>query len=303
MKFCVQCGTPAPTAPAPPAAAPPSASGRKCASCGAEAQPNVKFCIACGASLTASAPPPPPATKPSSPLIWIVVVLLILALGAGDFFAYKKLFGPKPSEEGLLAPPQVPTLPSEAEPPPATVEPEPTAQISAPPASRIPEARLPTRTRPPAAPPSTATERPVTAASEPPAAAPQAATPRAAPPAPLTQTEAPKRVEILKPETPIPQEPPRPAPPAKPAYEGPPAGVLLWSGQLDKNGSVTIEGKRATFGNLTGELPGVPVMIELDQREFALAEAPGPSNNWKRITIRSRNKRHSVVTIKWSILK
>jgi hypothetical protein len=78
---------------------------------------------------------------------------------------------------------------------------------------------------------------------------------------------------------------------------------MLWSGQLEKNGSVTINGNTASFGRLTGELPGVPVMIEVDQREFALAEAPGPSNGWKRMTIRSRSKRHSVVTIKWSILK
>jgi hypothetical protein len=78
---------------------------------------------------------------------------------------------------------------------------------------------------------------------------------------------------------------------------------LLWSGRLDKNGSVTIDGNSASFGDLTGELPGVPVMIEVDQREFALAESPSPSNGWKRMTIRSRSKRHSVVSIQWSILK
>ena len=93
------------------------------------------------------------------------------------------------------------------------------------------------------------------------------------------------------------------APRARPGYSGPPEGVLLWSGRLDKNGSVTITGNSASFGELTGELPGVPVMIEVDQRDFALAETPSPSNGWRRITIRSRSKRHSVVSIKWSVMR
>jgi hypothetical protein len=44
-------------------------------------------------------------------------------------------------------------------------------------------------------------------------------------------------------------------------------------------------------------------MIEVDQRDFALAETPSPSNGWRRITIRSRSKRHSVVSIKWYVMK
>jgi len=49
-------------------------------------------------------------------------------------------------------------------------------------------------------------------------------------------------------------------------------------------------------------LPGLPVQLEIDAREFAIVEAPAPSNNWKRLVIRSRNKRHTVITVQWKII-
>jgi hypothetical protein len=77
---------------------------------------------------------------------------------------------------------------------------------------------------------------------------------------------------------------------------------LVWIGHLEKNGSVTIDGHSASMGSLTGALPGVPVIIDINQREFALAETPSPSNGWSRLVIRSRSKRHSVVSIKWTVI-
>lgn len=79
--------------------------------------------------------------------------------------------------------------------------------------------------------------------------------------------------------------------------------TINWSGQLEKDGLIRIEGNRASIGSMTGELPGVPVVIDLDSKEFAVAEAPAPSNGWKRLVIRSRHRRHSVILIKWSILQ
>jgi hypothetical protein len=107
-----------------------------------------------------------------------------------------------------------------------------------------------------------------------------------------------KHVEILKP------PPAEQAPAAAPAvYSGPPSGLLVWIGRLEKNGSVTIDGRSASMGSLTGALPGVPVIIDINQREFALAETPGPSNGWRRLVLRSRSKRHSVVSIKWTVIR
>jgi hypothetical protein len=78
--------------------------------------------------------------------------------------------------------------------------------------------------------------------------------------------------------------------------------VLIWSGQVEKNGVVIIDGPNAIAGILSGDfLPGVPVILDVDTQEFALVEVPGPSNGWKRLTIRSRNKRHTVITVKWTV--
>jgi hypothetical protein len=247
-------------------------------------------------------------------MVLVLVVLVVAALGVGGFFAYKKFFAPAAPESlpgaGQQAAVEQPgAMPSGGEPPargeqPATPSPEPASPAPAPAAGQSTSRGISVGRRvstpPPAAAPSTpvASEPPAPAPSAPPASPAPVETPAAAP------VQEQRRVEILKPETPIPQEAPRQAaPPVKPAYSGPPSGVVLWSGRLDKNGSVTIDGNSASFGNLNGALPGVPIMIEVDQREFALAETPSPSNGWKRITIRSRSKRHSVVTIKWSILK
>ena len=64
-----------------------------------------------------------------------------------------------------------------------------------------------------------------------------------------------------------------------------------------------IDGRTAQSGTLNGALPGVPVMIDIDAREFAIAEAPSPGNGWRRLVIRSRRKTHSVVTIRWTVIK
>jgi hypothetical protein len=99
----------------------------------------------------------------------------------------------------------------------------------------------------------------------------------------------------------VPSAPAGPAPVPTP-YTGQRSGTLSWSGTLEKDGVVVIDGNRASAGSVTGELPGVPVEIDLNAKEFGVAEAPSPSNGWKRIAIRSRRKRTAVVTIKWTAL-
>jgi hypothetical protein len=89
--------------------------------------------------------------------------------------------------------------------------------------------------------------------------------------------------------------PPAPATPPAPgikAYGGPKSGVVNWSGRIEKNGTVALDGK----------LPGVPVMINIDTKEFAIVEAPSPANGWNRVVIRSKNKRHTVIAVGWAVL-
>jgi hypothetical protein len=47
----------------------------------------------------------------------------------------------------------------------------------------------------------------------------------------------------------------------------------------------------------------VPVLVSLDSLDFGLAEMPGPSNGWKRIVLRSRVNRDSVVSVRWTLLR
>jgi hypothetical protein len=259
---------------------------------------------------------PTPAVAPSrktSPIVFVLVAVLVVALGVGGFFAYKEFFAPAATGQPPAPEQQAAAVqPGEAAPggageqalggPPAAPDFQPPAQVQAPARgdSSMGGSTRGARTSTP--PPDSASSAP--AAELPPSAASApAAVPASEPPPAAAPVQEQKRVEILKPETSVQSQSPPAATPVKPAYSGPPAGVVLWSGRLEKDGSVTIDGNSASFGNLTGELPGVPVMIEVDQREFALAETPSSSNGWKRITIRSRTKRHSVVSITWSILK
>jgi hypothetical protein len=87
-------------------------------------------------------------------------------------------------------------------------------------------------------------------------------------------------------------------------YIGPKTGVLLWSGQIEKNGTVTIDDAGASRGEVRGnKLPGLPVQITLDNnREFAVEQAPGPANGWKRLTIRSNKGKTSTVRITWLVV-
>jgi hypothetical protein len=128
--------------------------------------------------------------------------------------------------------------------------------------------------------------------------------PQIAPPQPAARP--PESAEINRPavpESPWPVLPSRPKPQAEPAPAIPAQGTVIWSGILRKNEEVVIEGTQVSRGTLTGALPGVPVLVSLDSLDFGLAEMPGPSNGWKRIVLRSRVNRDSVVSVRWTLLR
>ena len=79
--------------------------------------------------------------------------------------------------------------------------------------------------------------------------------------------------------------------------------MIVWSGQLEKEGSVTIDGGTASLGTLQGVLPGVPVSIEVDAKDVGLIESPRASNGFKKLTLRSHKKRNGPITIRWKIVK
>jgi hypothetical protein len=83
---------------------------------------------------------------------------------------------------------------------------------------------------------------------------------------------------------------------------GPPtpsSGTLIWTGRLRKNARVVIEGKNASLGTVTGELPGKPAQYQVypgDLSDDGILvftahsqdarvgwDSPGPENGWNRI--------------------
>ena len=95
----------------------------------------------------------------------------------------------------------------------------------------------------------------------------------------------------------------RQAPTLRKPYNGPNSGIVVWSGQVPKGDTVTVEDGLASVGTVTGSLPGVPVIVDLEARYFALVEAPSPLNGWKRLAIRSKIGKPVAIVIKWTVVE
>lgn len=83
----------------------------------------------------------------------------------------------------------------------------------------------------------------------------------------------------------------------------PSSGTIIWSGHLRKNALVTIQGNSASSGLLKGQLPGVPVIIQVVPSNVGVAVSPGPQNGWKKVVLRGSKSQKIVVTIEWRILQ
>lgn len=94
--------------------------------------------------------------------------------------------------------------------------------------------------------------------------------------------------------------PPSPASAAQTKYNGPLSGVVVWTGTLNKNDSLTIDGPKASTGVLRGEFPGAPIDVQVDSRNLGLVEQPAASNGWRRLVLLSHGSVSSLV-IHWRI--
>ena len=208
--------------------------------------------------------PPPPATGLSSAAKTAIAVALLLVLAGGGWFGYTR-FASGRSQNPAAAPVAVPATPTQAAEanPPAAQESGGIASTSSELAAQMSE--------------------PAT-----------------------TVVKAPRAVQTQQPVSP--QQAPqlqRPADATKSARslaQQPSSGTVEWIGWLDKHTTITIDGKSVSSGSIDGALPGIPVMIEVQPDEVGIAEAPSPSNDWKRIVLRCRKGLVNRVIIHWHTL-
>lgn len=78
-----------------------------------------------------------------------------------------------------------------------------------------------------------------------------------------------------------------PPPPSAPAYNGPTSGKFIWTGYLAPGRTVTVDGRRASSGNVNGSLPGVPVRVSAYPGEFSSSG----------LTVYSAAPRHQAETV------
>jgi hypothetical protein len=85
-------------------------------------------------------------------------------------------------------------------------------------------------------------------------------------------------------------------------YNGPQQGELHWSGQTPKGHALIIQGGKPSAGMLTGDLPRVPVTVEL-VGAAKLLEAPSARNHWDRLVIRPAADSTGDIAIRWKAAK
>ncbi|MGA3079245.1 MAG: protein kinase [Bryobacteraceae bacterium] len=118
-------------------------------------------------------------------------------------------------------------------------------------------------------------------------------------------------------------------------------GKIIWVGSLPADGLLDIDAKRASSGNIVGELPGVPVRVaawparlggkeitifsptarpsegpnsenggrenvyKADLKrasEVSIIESPSAQNGWKRLSLHSKSSKLTAIVIEWELM-
>ena len=254
----------------------------------------------------------PAATRlAAAPRRWALAVaggVLMVLLAAGGYFAFRQF---AVQEEPVpVEPAAEQTIPAPA------AQPAPVAEVPAATAARNPppEPSPPPMTAPtPVLRPKAAIERgraPKPPATGPPKQTRIAKTEQATPPAPIEESN---KGQASKPaatspgkQTPTPEAvqaaPPAPVAPSAP-YPGPQKGRLVWTGELEPNSRLEINGMRCSTGSLTGgELPGVRVRARSMSPGAKLIQEPVPENQWKGLVLVSGDTKQVRIIISWEVI-
>jgi hypothetical protein len=80
-------------------------------------------------------------------------------------------------------------------------------------------------------------------------------------------------------------------------------GAISWSGRLEENSILVIQGDKASIGSVAGRLPGIPVRIEVDPPTLEIRGRPSRENDWKQIMLYSGKQRYTSIIIRWKASK
>jgi hypothetical protein len=88
------------------------------------------------------------------------------------------------------------------------------------------------------------------------------------------------------------------------SYNGPMEGELHWSGRIKGHGAIVIQGGQANTGELTGDLPRVPVTVEVISGNATPIVPPASHNKWDHMTLLSVSAAPvDSVVIRWKVKK
>lgn len=87
-------------------------------------------------------------------------------------------------------------------------------------------------------------------------------------------------------------------------YSGPLEGDLHWKGRILNNTGLIIQGGQVNAGELTGDLPRVPVTVEVVSGKATMIIAPANRNKWDHIALRNfSGSPLKAVVIHWKVKK
>jgi serine/threonine-protein kinase len=88
------------------------------------------------------------------------------------------------------------------------------------------------------------------------------------------------------------------------SYNGPMEGELHWTGIIPNHSTIVIQGGKASTGELTGDLPRVPVTVEVTSGNATPIVLPASHNKWDHITLLSASAAPlNSVVIHWKVKK
>ena len=87
-------------------------------------------------------------------------------------------------------------------------------------------------------------------------------------------------------------------------YGGPLRGELRWAGSLQPGGAMTIQGGKATSGDITGDLPRVPSTVEALTNGVSVVEEPSAANQWDRVVVKNASSTPvGSIQIRWRVAR